>query len=131
MACEVRSMNSFRDGINRSRDASGPVMPAKQSRRASGGDGLTALKVARTEGRSHNQRGEGRNILSAEEARLFVGRRDYVVDLLNLSGGGAMIRTNVPLSLWKKVHLELGEDAKVECVVRWLRDDRVGLEFAH
>jgi hypothetical protein len=124
-------MNSFRDGINQGRNASGPVMPAKQSKRAAGGDGLTGLKVPRTEGRSHNQRSEGRDILSAEEARLFVGRRDYVVDLLNLSGGGAMIRTNVPLDLWKKVHLELGEGGKVECVVRWLRDDRIGLEFAH
>jgi hypothetical protein len=124
-------MNSFREGINQGRNASGPVMPAKQSKRTAGGDGLTALKVPRTEGRSHNQRGEGREVLSAEEARLIVGRRSYVVDLLNLSGGGAMIRTNLPLDLWKKVHLELGEGGKVECVVRWLRDDRVGLEFAH
>lgn len=123
-------MNSFRDGINRGR-ASGPVMPAKQSKRAPEGDGLTALPVTRNESRSHNERGEGRQPLTAEEARLVVGRRDYVVDLLNLSGGGAMIRTNVPLTLWKKVHLELGEDGKVECVVRWLREDRIGLEFAH
>lgn len=123
-------MNSFREGINQGRAASGPVMPAKQSKRAADGDGLTGLKVPRAEGRTHNQRGEGRDVLSAEQARLFVGRRDYVVDLLNLSGGGAMIRTDVPLSLWKKVHLELGEDGKVECVVRWLRDDRAGLEFA-
>ena len=124
-------MNSFREGIKQGRVASGPVMPAKQSRRAPEGDGLTGLKVPRTEARSHNERGEGRQVLAAEEARLFVGRRDYVVDLLNLSGGGAMIRTNLPLSLWKKVHLELGEGGSVECVVRWLRDDRVGLEFAH
>ena len=124
-------MNSFRDGINNGRVASGPVMPAKQSKRAQDGDGLTGLKVSRTEARSHNERREGREVLAAEEARLFVGRRDYVVDLLNLSGGGAMIRTNLPLSLWKKVHLELGEGGSVECVVRWLRDDRVGLEFAH
>lgn len=123
-------MNSFRDGINRGRDA-GPVMPAKQSKRALGADGLTALPVPRAECRSHNERGEGREPLTAEEARLIVGRRNYVVDLLNLSGGGAMIRTNVPLALWKKVHLELGEGGSVECVVRWLRDDRVGLEFAH
>lgn len=124
-------MNSFREGINQGRNAAGPVMPAKQSRRDPKGDGLTALPVERTEVRSHNERGEGRQPLTAEEARLVVGRRDYVVDLLNLSGGGAMIRTNVPLDLWKKVHLELGDDGKVECVVRWLRDGRVGLEFAH
>lgn len=124
-------MNSFREGIKQGRTASGPVMPAKQSQRTPEGDGLTGLKVSRTETRSHNERGEGRQVLSAEEARLLVGRRDYVVDLLNLSGGGAMIRTNVPLALWKKVHLELGEGGSVECVVRWLRDDRAGLEFAH
>jgi hypothetical protein len=33
--------------------------------------------------------------------------------------------------LWDKVVLELGEEGSVECVVRWLRDGRFGLEFAH
>jgi hypothetical protein len=123
-------MNSFRDGILNGRAASGPVMPAKKSRGADG-DALTATVIPRSETRTHNQRGESRDILAGGEAGLTVGRRSYVVDLLNLSGGGAMIRTNLPLQLWKQVHLELGESGSVECVVRWIREDRIGLEFAH
>jgi len=96
-------MNDFRDAITSGRVASGPA----------------------------NQRSEHRQILTAEEARLFVGRRSYVVDLLNLSGGGAMIRTNLPLKLWQRVHLELGGSDCVECAVRWIKEDRVGVEFAH
>jgi hypothetical protein len=130
MAFEVRSMNSFRDSITNRRAASGPVMPAKKSR-GTDGESLTGLQVQRTETRTTNQRGEYREVLSAEEVSLTVGRRSYVVDLLNLSGGGAMIRTNVPMKLWKQVHLELGEGGSVECAVRWIREDRIGLEFAH
>jgi hypothetical protein len=121
-------MNSFRDSITNGLAGSGPLMPAKKAR---GTDGAKPLHVPRTVTRTHNQRGEHRDVLSAGEVRLTVGRRSYVVDLLNLSGGGAMISTNVPLTLWKQVHLELGEDGSVECAVRWIRDDRIGLEFAH
>ena len=123
-------MNSFRASITNGRAASGPVMPAKQARGADG-ESLTGLEVKRTESRTHNQRAESREVLAAEEVGLTVGRRAYVVDLLNLSGGGAMIRTNVPLKLWTQVHLELGEGGTVECAVRWIREDRIGLEFAH
>ena len=123
-------MNSFREGITNGRAASGPVMPAKKAR-GTDGDALTGTVIPRAETRTHNQRGETREVLACGEAGLTVGRRSYVVDLLNLSGGGAMIRTNVPLMLWKQVHLELGESGSVECVVRWIRDDRIGLEFAH
>lgn len=123
-------MNSFRDGITNGRAASGPIMPAKKSR-VSDGDPLNGLHIPRSESRTHNQRGEQRELLGAEEVRVRFGRRSCVADLLNLSGGGAMIRTNVPLTLWKQVHLELAEGDSVECVVRWIREDRIGLEFAH
>jgi hypothetical protein len=123
-------MNSFRDSITNGRAASGPVMPAKKARGADG-DSLTGTVIPRAEARTHNQRAENREVLASGETGLVVGRRSYVVDLLNLSGGGAMIRTNVPLQLWKQVHLELGESGSVECVVRWIREDRIGLEFAH
>lgn len=121
-------MNDFRDAITNGRVASGPVMPVKQAQRPTS---LAGLAVPRAEGRTHNQRAEERQILTAEEARLFVNRKAYVVDLLNLSGGGAMIRTNLPLKLWKRVHLELGDSDTVECAVRWVKGDRIGLEFAH
>ena len=123
-------MNSFRESITGSRPA-GPVMATKPARKALEENGRGGLSVTRSESRTNNQRSESRQVLTAEEARLFVGRKSYVVDLLNLSGGGAMIRTNVPLKLWKTVQLELGGSDCVECAVRWINGDRIGLEFAH
>jgi len=122
-------MNSFRDSILGGANSEGPLLPAKKPKGSPDSD--SGLLVPRAETRTSNQRGESRDVLSAEEARLKVGRRNYVVDLINLSGGGAMIGTNVPLKLWQQVHLELGESGSVECAVRWLKGDRVGLEFAH
>jgi len=124
-------MNSFRDAVTNGRLNAGPVMPEKQSRLNREKDSLSGLSVPRAEARTHNQRADDREFRSAEEARLIVNRKSYVVDLLNLSGGGAMIRTNLPLKLWKQVHLELGEGGSVECAVRWIKGDRIGLEFAH
>ena len=42
-----------------------------------------------------------------------------------------MIEGKLDLKLWDRVELRLGEDGLVECVVRWIADPRVGLEFAH
>jgi len=53
------------------------------------------------------------------------------VHLINLSGGGAMVSGPLKLRLWDKAELHLGESGTVECVVRWVRGDRFGLEFAH
>jgi hypothetical protein len=33
--------------------------------------------------------------------------------------------------LWDRVDLHLADDGVVECAVRWLKGDRIGLEFAH
>ena len=124
-------MNSFRDAITNGRLGSGPVMPAKQGRQPEGAEGLTGVAVPRSESRTHNQRSEQRQALGTGQAHLFVKRKSYVVDLLNLSGGGAMVRTNLPLKLWDCVHLEMAEGERSECAVRWIKGDRIGLEFAH
>ena len=122
-------MNSFRDSILGGSAADGPLLPAKKPKAAAESD--CGLQVPRAETRIHNQRAESREFLGDGEARLKVGRRQYIVDLVNLSGGGAMISTNLPLKLWQEVQLELGDDSSVECAVRWIKGDRIGLEFAH
>ena len=122
-------MNSFRDSILGGQASEGPLLPAKKPKAAAESD--SGLAVPRAEARIHNQRSESREFLSEGEAHLKVGRRKYVVDLVNLSGGGAMVGTNLPLKLWQEVQLELDETHTVECVVRWIKGDRMGLEFAH
>src|SRR6185312_4754020 len=49
----------------------------------------------------------------------------------NLSGGGAMLACGFELKLWDRLQLHLGENGTIDCAVRWLKGDRVGLEVAH
>ena len=126
-------MNSFRSALNKGEalHPSGPLMPGKQPLGADEAKGLGSVSVARDAVRNVNHRDDDRHRLQAEVATLKVGRRKHQVDLVNLSGGGAMIRTDVALAMWQKVHLGFGDCLPVECAVRWVRGDRIGLEFAH
>ena len=125
-------MNSFRSALGKSDGLhpSGPAMPAKKPSGASD-KGLGSIPVAREEVRSVNHRDDDRHRLQAEEAVIQVGRKLHPVELVNLSGGGAMIRTDAALNMWQKLFLVLGDCDPVEAAVRWIRGDRIGLEFAH
>lgn len=126
-------MNSFRAAIESGGglSAGGPAMPEKRPSGASEKAGLHSVAVPRATKRSADHRDGDRHRLTAEQATLRVKRRRVAVDLINLSGGGAMIATNAKLDMWQKVELTLGGEFPVECAVRWIRGDRVGLEFAH
>lgn len=126
-------MNNFRAAIEGGGGFSvgGPEMPEKRPSGAAEGAGLNAIPVPRSTKRTADHRDGDRHRLSSEQASLKVKRKSAAVDLVNLSGGGAMIATDTPLAMWQKVHLTLGGDFTVECAVRWIRGDRVGLEFAH
>src|SRR4030095_3163065 len=57
--------------------------------------------------------------------------RNHDVRVVNLSGGGAMIASRLRPSLNEHLELHLGKGSSIECVVRWVKDGRIGLEFAH
>lgn len=87
--------------------------------------------VSRSERRHGNHRDSDRHRLTNEAARARYASSEYDVELINLSGGGAMIRAPFEPRLWDVVQLELGEGSWIDCAVRWLRDETIGLEFAH
>jgi hypothetical protein len=127
------SANSFRAAIRsgtagRNDDL---VVSAKKRRLDRTAGGLTGVPVPRQEGRRSNQRGGDRHRLSGEAATIRVCGSERPVELINLSGGGAMVESDVELALWDRVELSFGENGVVECAVRWIRGKRVGLEFAH
>jgi hypothetical protein len=107
------------------------VVNAKKARVDRSAAGLTGVPVSRQERRRQNQRARDRHRLTDEKAVVRVAKRKHAVELINLSGGGAMIEGNLKLALWDSVDLQLGENGKVECAVRWIRAKRFGLEFAH
>lgn len=94
-------------------------------------EGLTGVTVPRQERRARNERSTDRHRLTSETANVRIGKRKYGVELINVSGGGAMIAGKLNVKLWDPIELQLGENGRVECVVRWIRGDRLGLEFAH
>ena len=124
-------MNSFRkavlSGKGLSRD---PIVHEKEARGADSDD-LSSVEVPRSEARNHNHRDDDRHRLEEESATARFDGEEHQVDLINLSGGGAMIRADFAPRLWERVDLIFGEGAEIECAVRWIRDDRIGLEFAY
>ena len=107
-----------------------PILKAKTPKGAKA-DTLHSVNVKRDVHRASNSRGEDRHRLTDEFARISHNGIDLDVELINLSGGGAMIAASFEPLLWDRVDLHLGNHGTVECVVRWIREDRVGLEFAH
>jgi hypothetical protein len=108
-----------------------PLLPAKSPRSAKV-EGLESVSVPREEPKlRQDSRSADRHRLANESVRLTYRGRDHEAQLVNLSGGGAMLNAGFRPRLWDRVDLHLGEDGTVECAVRWLRGDRIGLEFAH
>lgn len=125
-------MNKFRSAIL-SGNGLYPKNPLVRDKNARGAaeDDLSSVEVPRSEERSANHRNDDRHRLDQETARARFGDEEHDVDLINLSGGGAMIRADFAPRLWEQVDLILAEGAEIECAVRWIRHDRIGLEFAH
>ena len=124
--------NSFRATVLSGRTGSqDPVVRTKQAHVDNPFCDLTKISVARSESRRGNQRGGDRHRLSAEQAIVRVAGRDHGVELVNLSAGGAMVRGHLEVMLWDHVGLVLGEDGELDCAVRWIKGDQLGLEFAH
>ena len=125
-------MNSFRSAIlsGKGLNAGDPVVRQKKKRGAAEDD-LSSVAVSRSEQRTSNQRDDDRHRLEEQTARARFDGQEHDVEVVNLSGGGAMIRCDFSPRLWERVDLIFAEGGEIECAVRWIRDDRVGLEFAH
>ena len=125
-------MNSFRSAVlsGKGLHPADPVVRRKKKRGAEADD-LSTVKVERGEHRAGNTRDDDRHRLDQESAKARFEGQIHGVDLINLSGGGAMIRADFTPRLWERVDLIFSDEAEIECAVRWIRGDRVGLEFAH
>jgi|tagenome__1003787_1003787.scaffolds.fasta_scaffold20953193_2 hypothetical protein len=111
-------------------EADEPLLQAKKPKGVKA-DALDSISVRREERRANNGRAEDRHRLTDEHARITYDGKGHEVELINLSGGGAMVAGPIEPMLWDRVDLHLGNHGTIECVVRWVRDGRVGLEFAH
>lgn len=125
-------MNSFRASIGSKKNTK-PAASLLGAKQPSGtvADTLESVAVVRETTRTTDHRDDDRHRLGDETADLLFRGKTYTADIINLSGGGAMVRGDFVPMLWEKVALTLGENGRIECAVRWIRGDRFGLEFAH
>ena len=107
-----------------------PLLPAKKPKGALA-DQLDSISLRRESRDRLNSRTEDRHRLVGEHAMITHNGNQYEVELINLSGGGAMIAGPLEPLLWDRVDLQLGHHGTIECAVRWIRDGHIGLEFAH
>jgi hypothetical protein len=116
--------------IRGEKGAKEPVLQAKKPKGVKS-DELLSIPVPRESRRRTNSRAEDRHRLSGERTRVTHNGAEHDVELINLSGGGAMVSGPLEPILWDRVDLHLGEHGTIECAVLWIRDGRIGLEFAH
>lgn len=93
-------------------------------------DDLLSIPVERTTGRCGDTRADDRPLMVIEPARVTWKRSVRQVQLMNLCAGGAMIAADFVPRLWDRLKLALEDGRSFDCTVAWLRDGRVGLEFA-
>jgi len=94
-------------------------------------DAKAAMAAPRKEPSRGNSRKGDRHRLVEETVRLTHEGQSHEAELINVSGGGAMIAAAFEPNVWDKLELHLGENGTIECAVRWVKDGRLGLEFAH
>jgi hypothetical protein len=115
-------------------DKDGPgasLLKRKRRPRQSKGEGLNKFAIERLEARRSNSRDQDRHHLHGAKFPVTYRGRKREVDVANLSGGGAMIACPFEPDLCERIDLHLGDGAALECLVRWVKHGRIGLEFAH
>lgn len=122
---------NIRSRILGGKAADGPLLKGKQPKGVKA-DMLNSVPVVREASRTANTRDQDRHRLADnEQVRLVHCGKERTVQLVNVSGGGAMVAGSFNPKLWDRIELHLGEDGVLECAVCWIKGDRVGLEFAH
>jgi len=107
------------------------LLKEKQPKPAAEFSTLTDVSISREETRRTNSRDQDRFRLTGARFRVTYDERGYDVEVVNLSGGGAMIAGSLQPNIGEHVILHLEDDAAIECAVRWIKGGRLGLEFAH
>lgn len=109
--------------------AASPLVSVKNPRGALA-DALLSIPVSRAHGRTCDTRLEQRFLLAGETTTIVRDGTFHDVRVVNVCGGGAMITAAFEPVLWETLELRLGDHGSVDCSVIWIRNGRVGLEFA-
>ena len=91
---------------------------------------LHGAMIPRSVRRMFDERGEDRLETSSQTGVLTLRSKNHVVQLVNLSRSGAMVRFASEAHIGEAVSLQLLDRGTIDGQVRWLRDGRMGIGFA-
>ena len=103
----------------------------KPKREGEGLGGLSKIAIRRQEARVTDQRREDRHRDLVEQSVVHYRRRKHPVGVINVSSRGAMIETEIEPWIGEQLDIQFTEDNRTRCVVRWVREGRIGLEFVN
>ena len=104
---------------------------AKAKAEGAGAGGLTRIAIKRQEARVTDQRLEDRLRGIVESTTIIFRRRRQDVEVVNVSSRGAMIRSGIEPRIGEKIDLLFDGRNRTQCIVRWVREGRIGLEFVN
>ena len=97
-------------------------------RRDGGGPTLIDIAIPREERRITNQRREDRFHGVVDRATLVFRRKKSLVRIVNVSASGVMVECNIMPRIGETVGLEFDGFDRLEGVVRWVKQGRIGLD---
>ena len=124
-------MHELRSTILSGEPQSGSPVARKGKTRseAPGFGGLAGIPIKREAARVTDQRLEDRHFGLVERSTIVFRRRRHEVDVVNVSSRGAMIVAAIEPRIGEKIDIQFADSNRTRCVVRWIRDGRIGLEF--
>lgn len=90
---------------------------------------LHGAMIPRSVRRMFEERGEQRIETESQTGVLALRGKNHVVQLVNLSRSGAMVRFAADAHIGEIVTLQLLDRGTIDGQVRWLRDGRMGVGF--
>jgi hypothetical protein len=125
-------MHGLRSAIQSGESASATLLSNKERCRRQAqeaGGSLTALRIPREERRVTNQRREDRHWGVVDRAILLCRRKKLLVRVINVSSSGIMIEADIMPCIGEKVAVEFEGFDRIEGVVRWIKQGRIGLDL--
>ena len=124
-------MHELRSTILSQEKPSTPIARKARNGEGAGTGGLTKIAIKRQEARVTNQRLEDRLRGIVEKSVIVFRRRRHEATVVNVSSRGAMIEAAVEPRIGEKLDILFSDPNRTQCVVRWVRDGRIGLEFVN
>ena len=122
-------MHEFRTAIlNGEAPASQGLSHKERCRRQSAEPTLVDIPIPRQERRKTNQRSEDRFLNVIERATITFRRKKLLVRIVNVSGSGVMIESNIVPRIGEVIGLQFDDFDGLQAVVRWVREGRIGLD---